>query len=42
MANRGGKPILQSYPSDNQGGINIHQELIAAGAQTDPDYYNPN
>ena len=38
----GGKPILQSSPSDNQGGIHIHQELRAAGAQTDPDYYNPN
>ena len=37
-----GKPILQSSPSDNQGGFHIHQELIAAGAQTDPDYYNPN
>ena len=32
----------QSSPSDNQGGIHIHQELRAAGAQTDPDYYNPN
>ena len=38
----GGNPILQSSPSDNQGGIHIHQELRAAGAQTDPDYYNPN
>ena len=38
----GGKPILQSSPSDNQGGIHIHQELRAAGAQTDHDYYNPN
>ena len=38
----GGKPNLQSSPSDHQGGIHIHQELIAAGAQTDPDYYNPN
>ena len=37
----GGKPILQSSPNVNQGGIHIHQELIAAGAQTDPDYYNP-
>ena len=42
MDNGGGKPILQSSPSDNQGGIHIHQELRAAGAQTDPDYYNPN
>ena len=38
----GGKPILQSSPSDNQGEIHIHQELRAAGAQTDPDCYNPN
>ena len=38
----GGKPILQSSPSANQGRIHIHQELRAAGAQTDPDYYNPN
>ena len=45
MANRGRKnnpPILQSSPSDNQGGIHIHLELRAAGAQTEPDYYNPN
>ena len=37
----GGKPILQSSPRDNQGGIHIHQELRAARAQIDPDYYNP-
>ena len=42
MANGWGKPILQSSPSDNQGGIHIHQELRGAGAQTDPDYYNSN
>ena len=42
MANRGGKSILQSPPSDNQGGIHIHQELKVAWTQTDPDYYNPN
>ena len=42
MANGGGKPILQSSPSDIQGGIHIHQELRAAGVQTDPNYYNPN
>ena len=41
MVNRGGKPVLQTSPSDNQGGIHI-QELIAARAQTNPDYYNPN
>ena len=29
-------------PSDNQGAIHIYQELIAAGAQADPDYYNAN
>ena len=42
MATRGGESILQSTPSDNQGGIHIHWELSTAGTQTDPDYYNPN
>ena len=42
MANRGGKPILQSFPSENQGGIHIYQELRVTGAKTDPDYNNQN
>ena len=33
MANEGN----QSFPRDNLEGIHIHQELIAVGAQTDPD-----
>ena len=38
----GGNTTLQSSPSDNQGGIHIHKEWRAAGAQTDSDYCNPN
>ena len=38
----GGNTTLQSSPSDNQGGVYIHKELRAAGAQTDSNYYNPN
>ena len=38
----GGNTTLQSSTSNNQGGVHIHKELRAAGAQTDSDYYNPN
>ena len=38
----GGNTTIQSSPSYNQGGIHIHKEFRAAGAQTDSDYYNPN
>ena len=38
----GGNTTLQASPSNDQGGIHINRELRAAGAQTDPNYYNPN
>ena len=38
----GGNATLQSSPSDNQGGINIHGQLMQTGVSSGLEYYNPN
>ena len=42
MANGGGNAILQSSPSDDQGGIHINEELGSVGVLDGLEYYNPN
>ena len=42
MANRGGNTNLQSFPSNNQGGVHINGELRSIEVWDDSDYYNPN
>ena len=38
----GGDTLLQSSPSDDQGGININGELRQVGVSNGLEYYNPN
>ena len=38
----GGNTILQSSPSNNQGGVHINGELTSIGVQNDSDYYDLN
>ena len=33
---------LQSFPIDDQGGMNINRQLKQAGASNGLEYYNPN
>ena len=42
MADGGGNTTLQSFPSGDQGGININGELRPAGVSNGFKYYNPN